>query len=76
MQGLRARSVQDDLIFILILTTGPIENNAILAGMYVPIAILVRPHFLDHVRRRVREDDVPQHVVRDRAEPGHSNDRR
>jgi len=73
MQGLRARPVQDDLVFILrlFLTARPVENDAVLAGVYVPIAVLIRPDLLDHVRRRVREDDVPQHVVRDRTEPGH-----
>lgn len=73
MQSLRARPVHNDLVLILILAAGPIENDAILAGVYVPIAVLLRPDLLDHVRRRVREDgDVSQHVIRDRAEPGHA----
>lgn len=76
MQSLRARPVQNDLVLLLILTAGPVENDTVLAGMYMPIAVLLRPDLLDHVRRRVREDDVPQHVIRDRAEPGHGAARR
>ena len=65
--------MQDNLVFILILTARAVENNAILTGVYMSIAILVRPHLLDDVRRRVREDDVPQNIVCDRAEPGHGD---
>lgn len=73
VQGLRARSVQDDLVFILIFTAGSIKNDAILAGVYVPIAVLFRPDFLDYIRRRVRKNDVPQHIICNCAEPGHGD---
>lgn len=56
MQSLRAGPVQHDLEFVLILFARPVQDDTILAGMYVSIGVMLGFYFLDDVRRRVRED--------------------